>query len=187
MNTASQNITVDRGIALHKMIRLLTLVTAGNGYLNFMGNEFGHPEWIDFPRMGNGWSYKYARRQWSLVDNTLLRYRHLNNWDAQMINLFRNNGILADTPVKVWDKEDDHVIVIERGGYVFAFNFHPTESFVGYGFPVEPGAYVNALDSDDPDFGGFGRVDNSVKHMTVDGLLKLYMPSRTVTVLKKID
>lgn len=186
MNTESQSIAIDRGIALHKMIRLLTIATAGNGYLTFMGNEFGHPEWIDFPREGNGWSYKYARRQWSLVDSPFLRYQHLNNWDARMIDLFKKGEILSDVPVKIWDKEDDHVMVIERKGYVFAFNFHPTESFVGYGFPVEEGEYVNVLDSDAKEFGGFSRVDDSVAHRTVDGQLKLYMPSRTVTVLKKI-
>lgn len=186
MNCESQNMTVDRGIALHKMIRLLTLATAGNGYLTFMGNEFGHPEWIDFPRQGNGWSHKYARRQWSLVDSPFLRYQHLNNWDKAMVNMFRENAILADVPVKIWDKEDDHVLVLRRGDYIFAFNFHPTESFVGYGFPTEPGSYVNALDSDGKEFGGFDRVDDSVVHYTVDGQLKLYMPSRTVTVLKKI-
>ncbi|MCQ2186319.1 MAG: alpha amylase C-terminal domain-containing protein [Bacteroidales bacterium] len=186
MNTESQSIAIDRGIALHKMIRLLTIATAGNGYLTFMGNEFGHPEWIDFPREGNGWSYKYARRQWSLVDSPFLRYQHLNNWDARMIDLFRKEEILSDAPVKLWDKEDDHVMVIERKGYVFAFNFHPTESFVGYGFPVEEGEYVNVLDSDAKEFGGFSRVDDSVVHRTVDGQLKLYIPSRTVTVLKKI-
>ncbi len=186
MNTESQNMVVDRGIALHKLIRLVTIATAGNGYLNFMGNEFGHPEWIDFPRQGNGWSCKYARRQWSLVDNPFLRYAHLNNWDKAMIHLFEQNDILADEPVKIWDKEDDHVLVIKRKDYIFAFNFHPTESFVGYGFPVEEGTYMNVLDSDDKEFGGFDRVDDTVAHITVDGQLKLYMPSRTVTVLKKI-
>lgn len=186
MNTESQNMTIDRGIALHKMIRLLTIVTAGDGYLTFMGNEFGHPEWIDFPREGNGWSYKYARRQWDLVDSPFLRYQHLNNFDQAMITLFGENDLLGEAPEKIWDKEDDHVIVVKRKDYVFAFNFHPTDSFVGYGFPAEEGEYVNVLDSDAQKFGGFSRVDDSVAHHTVDGQLKLYMPSRTVTVLKKI-
>ena len=186
MNTESKNLVVDRGIALHKMIRLLTIVTAGNGYLNFMGNEFGHPEWIDFPRQGNGWSYKSARRQWSLVDSPFLRYSHLNNWDKAMIGLFRENGLLALPPVKIWDKEGDHVLVVERGDYLFAFNFHPTESFTDYGFPVEGSEYKCVLDSDSADFGGFGRLDDELSHFAIDGQLKLYMPSRTVTVFKKI-
>ena len=186
MNTESKNLVVDRGIALHKMIRLLTIVTAGNGYLNFMGNEFGHPEWIDFPRQGNGWSYKYARRQWSLVDSPFLRYSHLNNWDKAMIGLFRENGLLALPPVKIWDKEGDHVLVVERGDYIFAFNFHPTDSFTDYGFPVEGSEYKCVLDSDSADFGGFGRLDDELSHFAIDGQLKLYMPSRTVTVFKKI-
>ncbi len=185
MNRESQNMTVDRGIALHKMIRLLTIATAGDGYLNFMGNEFGHPEWIDFPRPGNGWSYKHARRQWSLVDNSLLRYSQLNDWDADMIKLFRTNGILEDKPVKIWDNESDHVLIIGRKGYIFAFNFHPVNSFTGYGFPALEGTYVNVLDSDDPQFGGFSRIDDATEHITVDGQLKLYLPCRTVTVLKK--
>ncbi len=68
---------VSRGIALHKMIRFITLATAGNGYLNFMGNEFGHPEWIDFPREGNNWSFHFARRQWHLADDPDLKYQFL--------------------------------------------------------------------------------------------------------------
>ena len=52
---------VERGVALHKMIRCITMALGGEAWLTFMGNEFGHPEWLDFPREGNGWSYQHCR------------------------------------------------------------------------------------------------------------------------------
>ena len=125
MNRGSQNLTVERGMALHKMIRLVTLATAGDGYLNFMGNEFGHPEWIDFPREGNGWSYFYARRQWSLADNPDLRYGQLLQFDKAMIHLFSENGILRDRPVQLYVDERQKVLIFGRGYFIFALNFHP--------------------------------------------------------------
>ena len=85
MQKGDENYIVNRGIALHKMIRLLTSSTINGGYLNFMGNEFGHPEWIDFPREGNGWSHKYARRQWRLFDNKNLCYHYLGDFDSAMV------------------------------------------------------------------------------------------------------
>jgi len=187
MSTLSQNMLVDRGIALHKMIRMLTVVSAGDGYLNFMGNEFGHPEWIDFPRDGNGNSYKYARRQWNLVDDPLLRYRYLNAWDQSMINLVSSEGIFSDSPRQLCINNNDKVIIICRKDCIFAFNFNPTGSFADYGFEAPEGKYLSVLDSDSPDFGGFSRVDDAMEHFTRDGQLKLYLPSRTVLVLKKID
>ncbi|MBQ0096616.1 MAG: alpha amylase C-terminal domain-containing protein [Bacteroidales bacterium] len=187
MSLGSQNILVDRGIALHKMIRLLTLATAGDGYLNFMGNEFGHPEWIDFPREGNGWSFKYARRQWQLVDNPDLRYAGLNAWDAAMINLAGAEGFLSEKPSELCANEGDKVLVVCRKNCIFAFNFNPSESFVDYGFEAPSGNYAVVLDSDRKEFGGFSRVDDEVEHLVVDGRLKLYLPSRCVVVLKKIE
>ena len=187
MSRSSQNILIDRGIALHKMIRLLTLVTAGDGYLNFMGNEFGHPEWIDFPREGNGWSFKYARRQWQLVDNPDLRYAGLNAWDAAMINLAGAEGFLSEKPSELCANEGDKVLVVCRKNCIFAFNFNPSESFVDYGFEAPSGNYAVVLDSDRKEFGGFSRVDDEVEHLVVDGRLKLYLPSRCVVVLKKIE
>ena len=186
MSRSSQNILIDRGIALHKMIRLLTLVTAGDGYLNFMGNEFGHPEWIDFPREGNGWSFKYARRQWQLVDNPDLRYAGLNAWDAAMIRLARRTGLLETPPVELYRNDGDKVLVICRKDCIFAFNFNPVRSFTDYGFEAPSGKYASVLDSDEAEFGGFSRVDDKVEHLVVDGRLKLYLPSRCVVVLKKI-
>ena len=185
MNKGSQNAVVDRGIALHKMIRLVTAATAGNGYLNFMGNEFGHPEWIDFPREGNGWSFKYARRQWSLADNNLLRYGCLRNFDEAMVRLIREENLLSSAPTLLVADEEKKVLVFLRKNCIFALNFSPSGSFTDYGFKAPDGEYVNVLDSDQPDFDGFGRLKVVERHVTVDGTLKLYLPARTAMVLRK--
>ena len=195
MMKGDENMTVARGIALHKMIRLVTLATINGGYLNFMGNEFGHPEWIDFPREGNGWSYKYARRQWSLVDRDDLQYGYLNEFDNAMIGLVSGIHNFQSLPVrKLWEKDDDQVLAFSRGDLVFVFNFNPGKSFDGYGILAQPGTYDVVMSSDDPKFGGYGNIDMSVEHMTqTDPLykpigmewLKLYLPSRTVQVLKR--
>ena len=198
MSKASEDLVVDRGIALHKMIRLITLATCGGGYLNFMGNEFGHPEWIDFPRSGNGWSYKYARRQWSLVDNPDLRYHDLGAFDAAMIGFVRANGLLGFPPEHVLSDEKNKILVFKRKNCIFAFNFNPSGSFADYKVPAPAGKYSVALDTDSPGFGGFGRVDHSVHHFTVseeptdgqkrfDDVLSLYLPSRTAIVLILVD
>ena len=191
MSTGSRNLTVDRGIALHKLIRLITMVTAGDGYLTFMGNEFGHPEWIDFPREGNGWSYFYARRQWSLVDSPDLRYRGLWLFEKAMLSLVRETSLLAAPPQCLLCNEEKKVLVAERAGLLFAFNFHPENSYGEFAFSVEAGTYRTLLDSDDPRFGGFGRNDASVLHPTLPdgekGRLPLYLPNRSVQVLKKIS
>ena len=191
MSTGSRNLTVDRGIALHKLIRLITMVTAGDGYLTFMGNEFGHPEWIDFPREGNGWSYFYARRQWSLVDSPDLRYRGLWLFEKAMLSLVRETSLLAAPPQCLLCDEEKKVLVAERAGLLFAFNFHPENSYGEFAFSVEAGTYRTLLDSDDPRFGGFGRNDASVLHPTLPdgekGRLPLYLPNRSVQVLKKIS
>ncbi len=185
-----------RGIALHKMIRLITASTINGGYLNFMGNEFGHPEWIDFPREGNGWSHKYARRQWSLVDNKQLAYCWLGDFDRALMKLigsvrnFQNKDV-----VEYWHNDGDQVLAFGRGDLVFVFNFNPTRSFSDYGFLVPRGSYKTVLDSDSIEFGGYGRVDDKMEHFTLmDPLykkqrkewLKLYLPARTAIVLKKV-
>ena len=191
MNKFGGNLVVDRGVALHKMIRLITASLAGEGYLNFMGNEFGHPEWIDFPREGNGWSYHYCRRQWSLVDNPDLRYRELNDFDKAMIKLLKEEDVLALSAENRWLHQDDKVLIYTKGDMVFVFNFHPTKSFDGYFVPVgEEGAYNVVLSSDDGEFGGFSRVDTSAQYETTttpDGWVgfKCYLPNRTAIVLRK--
>lgn len=191
MNKFGGNLVIDRGIALHKMIRLITSSLAGKGYLNFMGNEFGHPEWIDFPREGNGWSYHYCRRQWSLVDNTDLRYVELNNFDKAMIKLLKEGDLLNLTAENRWLHQEDKILIYTKGDTVFIFNFHPTSSFDGYFVPVgEKGRYKVVLSSDSGEFGGFSRVDTSAEYesfTTPDNWegFKCYIPNRTAIVLKK--
>lgn len=191
-----ENDTVHRGIALHKMIRLVTASTINGGYLNFMGNEFGHPEWIDFPREGNGWSYKYARRQWNLVDNHELCYHYLGDFDNKMIHLLRNaEGDIRKFPVQeVWHDDGDQVLAYMRGSLVFVFNFSPNRSYDGYGFRVPEGAYEVVLNTDATEFGGNGLADDMVCHLTNfdpllarehKGWLKLYLPARSAVVLCK--
>ncbi|MBN2698091.1 MAG: alpha amylase C-terminal domain-containing protein [Bacteroidales bacterium] len=191
MNKESQNLIVDRGIALHKMIRLITIGLAGNGYLNFMGNEFGHPEWIDFPREGNNWSFHYARRQWSLVDDHNLKYHYLGDFDRDMIHLVKEAGLFGSFPNYIKTDEVDKVIAFERAGLVFVFNFHPTNSYTDYGIAVDAGRYKILLCSDEPKYGGFGRNDCSMVHRTkvvrsfgLKQSLNLYLPSRSAQVLK---
>jgi len=193
MDKLSVNLQVERGIALHKMIRLLTIATAGNGYLNFMGNEFGHPEWIDFPRLGNNWSYQYARRQWSLADNKLLRFEFLDEFDRQMIALIRESSIFrGEAPRLFHENSSGQVLGFERGDLFFVFNFSPSNSYPDYGLNASPSKYRVVLDTDGLDFGGQGRIDHSVIYRTFSGkpvgsgnYLKIYLPSRTALVLKK--
>ena len=185
---------VHRGIALHKMIRLVTLGSINGGYLNFMGNEFGHPEWIDFPREGNGWSHKYARRQWNLVDNKDLDYHFLSNFDRAMIKVVKSEKRFNLTPVEeVWHNDGDQVLAFKRGKLLFVFNFSPTQSFADYGLLVEAGEYEVVLNTDAKDFGGNGLADDNVKHFTNydplyekvgKGWLKLYIPARSAIVLR---
>ena len=194
MMDGDMNYTVERGMALHKMIRLVTLATINGGYLNFMGNEFGHPEWIDFPREGNGWSYKYARRQWDLVDREDLKYKYLNRFDNAMVELVGNQYGFERLPVdKLWEKDDDQVLAFRRGDLIFVFNWSPNKSFADYGFLAPAGEYEVVLDSDSKEFGGFGIVDDTVNHFTQPdplytpagkGWLKMYIPARTAQVLR---
>ena len=188
------DLTVERGIALHKMIRLMTASTMNGGYLNFMGNEFGHPEWIDFPRGGNGWSHKYARRQWELVDRMDLKYQFLNKFDTAMVALLKEIGGKLDEPLeKIWDNREDQVVAYARGECVFVFNFNADKSFTDYGLLLPQGKYQNVLDSDSAEFGGLSRVDDEVEYFTEPdelykdqnkGWLRLYIPSRSALVIK---
>lgn len=188
MSRGDSTPVVDRGLALHKMIRLVTAGTAGDGYLNFMGNEFGHPEWIDFPREGNGWSYFYARRQWSLVDNPDLHYRALWDFDRAMVHLVSGNGILSGKPFLLCADETRKVLIFGRGMFIFAFNFNPVMSFTDFRLRAPAGVYSIVLDTDDPAFDGFGRNDRDVTHCTARSggadELPLYLPSRSAVVLR---
>ncbi len=185
-----------RGIALHKMIRLLTASTINGGYLNFMGNEFGHPEWIDFPREGNGWSHKYARRQWHLADDPTLCYHYLGDFDRAMIRLLTTpKGIERREVKEIWHHDGDLVLAYMRGDLLFVFNFHPTRSFTDYGLLVPKGEYEVVLNTDNPLYGGFGNTDDTLRHLAPEdplykrvrkGWLKLYIPSRSAMVLRRI-
>ena len=189
------NLVTARGIALHKMIRLITATTINGGYLNFMGNEFGHPEWIDFPREGNGWSYKYARRQWSLVDNQELCYSWLNNFDKKLINLLGKSRGFQNKKLEQYCLNDsDKVVVYGRGEYLFVYNFNPVRSFTDYGVLVPHGEYKILLNSDNNEFGGNELVDENQIYQTISdtvygtedkGWLKMYLPARTALILKR--
>jgi len=190
MQITDNDLLVERGMALHKMIRLITIATSGDGYLNFMGNEFGHPEWIDFPREGNNWSYAYARRQWQLVDNEKLKYYLLNEFDREMITLIKKNNTLSYKPFGITQNTPDGVVIFKRGELIFAFNFNPTKSFTDYGFEIDAGKYQIVLNTDNKLFGGLNRNDDSLIHETVNenGVerLKLYLPNRAAMVLKPL-
>ena len=194
-NRGDETYMVSRGIALHKMIRLMTLATINGGYLNFMGNEFGHPEWIDFPREGNDWSHKYARRQWSLVDNPSYNYTLLGQFDKEMIELIGDVRNFQNRPVQeIWHNDGDQVLAFSRKDMIFVFNFSPNRSFTDYGLLVPEGSYKIVLNTDSERFGGQANVDETQTHFTMfdklharrkKGWLQLYIPARSALVLKK--
>jgi 1,4-alpha-glucan branching enzyme len=192
MEQHDEHYAISRALALHKMIRLITAATAGSGYMNFMGNEFGHPEWIDFPREGNGWSYHYARRQWSLVDNDLLKYRFLNTFDQEMIRLLNDHEILKGAwPRLLHEHNDDKILAFERNNVVFIFNFHPSRSFEGYWIQVpECMSYRTVFHTDAPEYGGYRRLETGFIHHAAQSQAHpsvcLYLPSRTALALAKV-
>ncbi len=195
MHAASRNIAIDRGVAIHKMARLATIASAANGYLNFMGNEFGHPEWIDFPREGNNWSYQYARRQWHLAENSDLRYIFLNRFDLEMTGMIRKYDIIHKAcPQLLYQHDEQKVLAFERGGLFFFFNFHPSQSYTDFPVEVLPGEYVLELDTDAERFGGFNRIASGQHYFSmpetrkshINYFLKLYLPARTAMVLRRL-
>ena len=194
MEASNNDMVVERGIALHKMIRLITVATAGGGYLNFMGNEFGHPEWIDFPREGNDWSHNYARRQWSLRDNGFLKYRFLAEFDKAMLNIISEYNIIDEQVKHCYTHGDDKILAFKRGELVFVFNFHPTLSEEDYFVTLPKGNYTLLMNSDEEQFGGQERITNGQfykastrtrKKVKKTGI-KIYLPCRTAMVLKKV-
>ena len=190
MDTWNNNGTIDRGMALHKMLRLLTMSLGGEGYLTFMGNEFGHPEWIDFPREGNGWSYHYCRRQWSLADNPNLKYQFLRAFEKDMVAMAKNNHVIGGQDKQLLVHNSDNVLAYDKGGATFIFNFDPTRSYDGYLVPMaEEGEYQVIQSTDDYCYGGHGRIAHQTYTATVqpDGRtgFQIYLPSRTAMVLKK--
>ncbi len=189
MDVNSNDGRVERAVALHKMMRLATAAAAGAGYLNFMGNEFGHPEWIDFPRPGNNWSLEHARRLWHLAEAPELRYHYLADFDRNMMfAIFRTEGFYDAKVQQVRIDDEKKVLIFERNGFWFCFNFHPTASYTDYAFEAVPGTYLTVMDADSVRYNGFGRrvADQTYYTHNVNGMccLELYLPSRTALVLK---
>ncbi|MEE4214470.1 MAG: alpha-amylase family glycosyl hydrolase, partial [Bacteroidales bacterium] len=193
MSKDIDSLKIDRAIALHKMIRLITISTASGAYLNFMGNEFGHPEWIDFPREGNNWSFKYARRQWSLADRDDLKYHYLYDFDFSMIAFVKDNDLLSNRVCdKIYSHNGDNILAFIRGDYLFVFNFHPSNSFTDYRIPLA-GRFIIVFDTDRKEFGGYDRIDRDMIYISsrapgekLNAPLKvsLYLPARTGIVYK---
>lgn len=193
MHVDNQSVIVDRGISLHNMIRFLTIAMGGEGWLNFIGNEYGHPEWVDFPREGNGWSYKYARRQWSLADNPELRYQQMNAFGKAMVEFAKEEKVVAALPAQSINlDQNNHTLIFERNNIIFAFNFSPNNSIPDYRFKVpESGHYQIMLNTDRKEFGGFDRVDDGMTYPTVtlfgEHFVSIYLPNRVAIALKKKD
>ncbi len=196
MLKSDDNLIINRAVELHKLIRFITITLAGEGYLNFMGNEFGHPEWIDFPREGNNWSYNYARRQWSLMENKDLKYEYLSNFDKEMLILLKTYNVLSATDLQnLWTDDKQNMIAFRKGELVFLFNFNPSASFSEYELPTgEMGEYKIIFNSDETIFGGQHRIATdyiySAKTLRNKGNkpgIIVYSPSRTVLVLKKVS
>ena len=189
MDKIDPDLKTERGIALHKLIRLMTAGLHGGGYLNFMGNEFGHPEWIDFPREGNNWSFKHARRQWNLRDNGFLKYQWLGDFDAALMKIIRqiDNSDIQHLTVR----QSDHTISFMHDDFLFVINFSPDKSHSDYAVPAEAGSYKLALSSDDKNFGGQERIDHNSRFFTSPAdnshNLKVYLPARTGIILQKVD
>ena len=195
MRIHDTNYTIVRAVELHKLARLATMATACSGYLNFMGNEFGHPEWIDFPREGNNWSYHYARRQWNLAEDSELFYSRLGEFDRAVLEKLADFDIWESAVRKLKIDDRDKIIAFERGNLWFFFNFNCRQSFTNYGIEVMPGKYQLLLNSDETRFGGNDRLQKEQTYLTVpeqeNNLLKheikLYLPCRTALILQKID
>ncbi len=185
---------IDRGIVLHKMARLATLASAGHGYLTFMGNEFGHPEWIDFPRQGNNWSLQYARRRWDLCDDPNLKYQFLLKFEKAILELINQKvDFFNCRPQLLHCNELQQILIFERGGLVFLFNFNPTRSFTDYAFSLLPGSYRLRMNSDEKRFGGWERILPAQRFFTkpvllnggLENQISIYLPAHTATVLQK--
>ena len=194
MDKNSENIIIDRAIALHKMIRWITISMGSDGYLNFMGNEAGHPEWIDFPREGNGYSYDYAKRKWSILDAAYLKYSYLGEFDKAMLKFAQKHKQLGSTIFRLWLDNDRKVIAFRNKEIIYIFNFHPTNSYESFAIPIhDTGKFRTVLDTDESRFGGLNRISKDYIYTAeklectdYDGI-KIYIPSRTAIALEKCD
>ncbi len=195
MSNRDESYIIDRGLALHKMIRFITITTGGQAYLNFMGNEFGHPDWIDFPREGNQWSFQYARRQWSLIENPDLKYRYLSLFDREMLTLVKDYHLFDTGYGDLLNLDgENQTIIFKRQEVIFVFNFHVCNAVADYRFPVpEPGDYRIVLNTDNHRFGGHGRVDESLTYTTLYDestkmhFLSIYIPNRTALAFVRFN
>jgi 1,4-alpha-glucan branching enzyme len=195
MNKNDESLVIDRGIALHKMIRLITISSGGQAYLNFMGNEFGHPDWIDFPREGNNWSFHHARRQWSLIENPDLKFRYLAMFDHDMLSMVKQFNLFDVGYGDLLNMDgDNQTMIFSRAGLIFVFNFHVTNSVPDYRFTVpHPGDYRIILNSDSTKYGGHGRVNDDLTYTTIfreedqSHQLVIYNPNRTALVFARFN
>lgn len=174
-----------RGVALHKLMRFVTLATAGQGWLNFMGNEFGHPEWID--------DEAYAHRQWHLAETGHLKYSKLDAFDRAMLGLVREHGgDFKKSPHFRFIHEEDRLLAFERGRLLFVFNFHETRPQSALNLMVTPGKYTEILSSDELAYAGYGNL--SVKRAAgghfsdpssgaTEQRITLYLPPLTALAL----
>lgn len=181
MDIHTDSLVIDRAIALHKLIRLVTFGLAGEGYLNFMGNEFGHPEWLDFPREGNGDSFQHARRQWSLAENEDLRFKYLLAFDKDMIDLEHDFKFMekADSLQEKWLENSEKSLAYQKGNLLFVFNFNvraTNELFLDFEQAPEL-----IFDTDDRKYGGFGPRN---KISWTDGKLQMTLQARTALVFR---
>ncbi|OYT15689.1 MAG: 1,4-alpha-glucan-branching enzyme [Bacteroidetes bacterium 4572_77] len=192
MGKDDQNPIVDRGINLHNMIRFFTIALGGEAYLNFMGNEFGHPEWIDFPREGNNWSYHYARRQWSLRNNRALKYEYMYTFEKAMISFIKEHKVLsANQAQELWLNEEDKIIAFERNNLFFVFNFHAHQSQFDYKIQApRTGKYQLIFNSDASYFGGFDRIINAPAAIAKEEnglkMIPIYSPNRSAQVYERL-
>lgn len=186
MQDGDESVSIDRALSLHKMIRFITCLCAGEGYLNFMGNEFGHPEWIDFPREGNGWSYHYARRQWHLAEDTSLRYRYLDAFDKRMVRLVKESHLLSSRARLLQHHEDNKVLAFSKKDYVFVFNFSPQWDFTTDLFPEQGGKYRLVMNSNWREFGGYVDPCDEVVSTEEGGRLRIHLHKRCAVVYQKI-
>lgn len=178
---------VSRGLAFYRLMRLITLATADKGYLNFMGNEFGHPEWLD--------AEEHAHRQWRLAEDTSLKYACLNAWDQAQMQLVSDNIESFKTPAMFrYIHEDKRLLAFERGALLFVFNFNETQAFSDLCFAVTPGKYLEILSSDERRFAGHDNLritEPPLEHFTQPcfdpnlGDITLYIPPMIVLVLKR--
>lgn len=194
MDKDNTNYVIDRAIALHKMIRWITISMGADAYLNFMGNESGHPEWIDFPREGNGYSFSHATRKWSILDAEYLKYHYLGDFDKAMIEHVKKYDQLGSTTFRLWLDNDRKIIAFRNKDIVYLFNFHPTNSYESFALPIhDVGQFRTVLDTDEQRFGGLGRISHDYVYKTerlagtdYDGI-KIYIPSRTALALEKYN